>query len=109
MAIYTKVGLESYFSLPSWGMDVLRAHQLITTLQEDETTTIQDSQGMEVTVCITDKTIRDTLMIPIGNQSLLIRNSTQEISDTFMQMGESNFTFKDLIQGSIELPLRLYT
>ena len=24
-------------------------------------------------------------------------------------MGESNFTFKDLIQGSVELPLRLYT
>ena len=22
MAIYTKVGLESYFSLPAWGMDV---------------------------------------------------------------------------------------
>ena len=26
-----------------------------------------------------------------------------------MQMGEANFTFKDLIQGSVELPLRLYT
>ena len=40
MAIYTKVGLEFYFSLPSWGMDVLRAHQLITTLQDDGTATI---------------------------------------------------------------------
>ena len=26
MAIYTKVGLESYFSLPAWGMDVQKAH-----------------------------------------------------------------------------------
>ena len=26
MVIYTKVGLESYFSFPSWGMDVQRAH-----------------------------------------------------------------------------------
>ena len=40
MEIYTKVGLESYFSLPSWGMDILWAHQLITTLQEDQTATI---------------------------------------------------------------------
>ena len=62
-----------------------------------------------MTVSISEETIRDALMIPIGNQSLMIRNSTQEITDTFMQMGESNFTFKDLIQGSVELPLRLYT
>ena len=62
-----------------------------------------------MTVNITEETIRDALMIPIGNQSLMIRNSTQEITDTFMQMGESSFTFKDLIQGSVELPLRLYT
>ena len=48
-------------------------------------------------------------MVPINNQSLLIKNSTQEINETFMQMGEANFTFKDLIQGSVELPLRLYT
>ena len=40
MAIYVKGGLESYFSLPSWGMDVLQAHQLLTTLQDDGTTTI---------------------------------------------------------------------
>ena len=84
MAIYTKVGLESYFLLPSWGMDVLQAHQMITTLQEDGTATIQDSQGMEVTVHIIEETIRDALMIPIGNQSLLIRNSTQETNNTFM-------------------------
>ena len=64
---------------------------------------------MEVTVCITNETIRDALMIPIGNQSLLIKNSTQEISDIFMQMGEANFTFRDLIHGSVELSLKLYT
>ena len=74
MAIYTKVGLESYFSLPAWGMDVQKAHQLITTLQEDGTATIQDAQGQEVTVSINEETIRDALMIPIGNQSLMIRN-----------------------------------
>ena len=64
---------------------------------------------MEVIVHITEETIRDALMVPTGNQSLLIRNSTQEINDTFMQMGELNFTFKDLIQGGVELSLRLYT
>ena len=67
MAIYTKVGRESYLSLPEWGMDVQRAHQLITSLQEDGTATIQDSKGQEVTVCISQETIRDALMIPIGN------------------------------------------
>ena len=109
MAIYTKVGLESYFSLPAWGMDVQKACQLITTLQDDGSASIQDVQGQEMIVNINEETIRDALMIPIGNQSLMVRNSTQEITDTFMQMGESNFTFKDLIQGSVELPLRLYT
>ena len=89
-------------------MDVQKAHQLITSLQEDGMATIQDSQGQTMTISIIEETIRDALMIPIGNQSLMIRNSTQEITDTFMQMGESNFTFKDLIQGSVELPLKLY-
>ena len=60
-------------------------------------------------VHINEETIRDALMIPIGNQSLMVRNSAAETTDTFMQLGESNFTFKDLIQGSVELPLRLYT
>ena len=64
---------------------------------------------MEVIVHITKETIRDAWMILIGNQSLLIRNSTQEISNTLMHMGESSFTFKDLIQGGVELPLRIYT
>ena len=60
-------------------------------------------------VHINEETIKDALMIPIGNQSLMVRNLSTETSHTFMQMGESNFTFKDLIQGSVELPLRLYT
>ena len=60
-------------------------------------------------VHIKEETIRDALMIPIGNQSLMVRNLSAKTSDTFMQMGESNFTFKDLIQGSVELPPRLYT
>ena len=62
---------------------------------------------MEVTVHITKETIKDALMIPIGNQSLLIRNSTQEINDTFIQMVESNFTFKDLIQGGVDVGVGL--
>ena len=98
MAIYGKVGLESYFSLPSLGMDILRAHQVLTTLQANGMATLQDSHGMEVTVTITKETIRDAPMMPIGSQSLLIRNLTQEINDTIMLMGESNYTFKDLIQ-----------
>ena len=47
--------------------------------------------------------------MPKGNQRLLIRNTAQEISDTFMLMGELNYTFKDLIQGVVELSLKLYT
>ena len=35
MSIYNKVGLERYFSLPTWGTDVMRAYQLLSTLQED--------------------------------------------------------------------------
>ena len=78
-------------------MDVQKAHQLISTLQDGGSASIQDAQGQEMIVNINEETIRDALMIPIGNQSLLIRNSPQETADTFMQMGESNFTFKDLI------------
>ena len=60
-------------------------------------------------VTITEDTMRNALLMPKGNQSPLIRNSAQEINNTFMLMGESNYTFKDLIQGVVELALRLYT
>ena len=64
---------------------------------------------MEAIVTIMEETIKDALMMPIWNQSLLIRNSTQEINDTFMLMGESDYMFKDLLQGLMEFPLRVYT
>ena len=77
-------GLDQFFKVNIHEVDASRVHELMTTLQEDGTATIQDSQGMEVRVHITEEIIKDALMIPIGNQSLLIKNSTQEISDTFM-------------------------
>ena len=38
--IFSKVGLDGYFNLPAWGMDVKRSYHLLDTLTEEGSSTI---------------------------------------------------------------------
>ena len=67
MAVFSRVGLDPYFSLPAWGVDVERAYQLLSTIEEDGSATIRGSDGQAVMVRITENTVQDALLVPKGN------------------------------------------
>ena len=107
--IFSKVGLDGYFNLPAWGMDVKRSYQLLDTLTEEGNATISGPDDQPMTIAITEELIKDALKVTKGDNSLLSRNTPQENNETFVLTGQSDYTFKDLVRKDIEFPLRIFT
>ncbi|KAI5078964.1 hypothetical protein GOP47_0006635 [Adiantum capillus-veneris] len=109
VTIYSKVALVPYLPLPPWGMDVKRAYQMLSSLTEEGTATIDDRDGMLVEVNITEELVSEALKIPRGNVSLMSRNTPEESNATFLLARTQDYTFKDLLHKEVELPLRIFT
>lgn len=109
MKVYSKVGLQVYFSLPPWGMDVKRCYQLLSTLDEEGNAKIDGPDGSQVQVKITDDMVSEALKLPKGSQSLLTRNTTKETNATFLLGNSQEYTFRDLVRKEVEQPLRFFT
>ena len=108
MPVFSKVGLEAYFSLPAWGIYTKRSYQLLTTLEVDGTAKVDGPDDVKTTVVINEDLIRDALKVPKGNINLLTKNTHTEINKTFMLLRHADYTYKDLIRVETEIPLRLY-
>lgn len=102
MKLFSKVGLQHYLSLPAWETDIKRSYQLLNTLDEDGTATIEDKDGVMVQVHITEDMICEALKLPKGNQSLLSRNTSEETNATFLLIGSQEYTFRDLLHKDVE-------
>ena len=52
--IYTKLGIEGYFKLKPWGIDIKRAYELMTTIDEISTVTLTGEDGIPKTMAINE-------------------------------------------------------
>ena len=109
MEVYAKLGLSAFFSLPAWGTDIKRCHQLLDTLQDDGEAIIDGPGGEALTVKITEEDVSTALFVPRGNISLTGKSTPEEINETFLQLKGGDFTFRDLVRREMEVPLRFYT
>ena len=50
--VYKEVGIDEYFKLPPCGIDVQRAHELMTTIEEDGVAELTNKDGEKVKVPI---------------------------------------------------------
>lgn len=106
---FARMGLARYFSLRPWGIDVKRAWQLMTSIEEDGTTHIEDLDNQLITVKISIDMVAKALIMPRGGISMTAKLTPKEISQTFLSPKTAEHTFKGLSEKECELPLRIFT
>lgn len=67
--VFDKVGLDGYFKLPPWGIDVQRSYELMTAIDEDGHAEITDKDGVKVQVHITEEIMSEALKLPTPVQA----------------------------------------
>ena len=99
MEIFKKVGLDGYFSLPPYGIDLKRSYELLSTIDKDGNTKIMDLDGKVTEVKIDENLINVALHFKtMGALKLPYRLIEAERSQTFMEVIGTHETFKDLYQ-----------
>lgn len=83
---FYRMGLGRFFSLQPWGIDVKRAWQLMTSIEEDGIAHIEDMQNNVITVKITTNLIAEALFMPRGSISLTTKLALKEIQQTFLNV-----------------------
>lgn len=58
------MGLDGYFKLDPWGIELQRAYELMTTINQDGIATLENKEGEEVHVQILEALISEALKFP---------------------------------------------
>ena len=64
MQVFKQVGLDGYFGLDPWGVDIQRAYELMTTINSDGVATLSMPKGETVHVQISKDLISEALNLP---------------------------------------------
>ena len=75
---FSKAGVAGYFTREVVEIDVRRAWELQSTIQDDGSATLTDKEGHTVRVNITEQTVREALNLKPGKQELKHRASTRD-------------------------------
>ena len=86
MKIFRQVGLDGYFGLEPWGVDIQRAYELMTTINKEGVATLSTPEGEIVQVQISEDMISEALHLPKPSQAAKIPHHLieQERKDTFL-------------------------
>ena len=111
MQVFRQVGLDGYFRLEPWGVDVQRAYELMTTINSDGVATLSMPEGETVQVQISEDLISEALHLPKSSSAFKIPHqlTKQEKKNTFLSIQGKKETFNELIRKELDLPLRLYS
>ena len=106
---FNKVGLEKYFQLPPWGVDIQRAYELMTSIDDNGLAAITDRNGVKLKVQITEELVSEALKLPTPGEAFKLPHQLSEPDKkaTFHPT-ISTETFKDLVDQTLAPPLRLY-
>ncbi|MCO5571360.1 hypothetical protein L7F22_025098 [Adiantum nelumboides] len=99
--------LNTFFRLPPWGTDYMRAHELMSTIQYDGQAMLTDKDGSKVRVQITKEIVNKALHFSPGQHDLLQKTKAMDNEKAFLKTSGHKFKYSDLIYGEMELPLCL--
>ena len=110
MHVFRQVGLDGYFGLEPWGVDIQRAYELMTTINKDGVATLSMPEGETVQVQISEDLISEALYLPKSSTTYKMPYHLPEKDrkQLFLQKPGKKETFNELICKELDLPLRLY-
>ena len=108
MNIFKKVGLDGYFGLEPWGVDLQRAYELMTTIDKDGVATLTMPEGETMQVQISADLISEALHLPKPDTAYKMpyHLPVQETKQLFLQIPNKKETFNELICKEL---VRLYS
>ena len=111
MNIFKQVGLDGYFGLEPWGIDIQRAYELMTTINKEGVATLSMPEGETVQVQISEDLISEALHLPKSRTAYKMPYHLQDHDrkKLFLQIPSKKETFNELICKELDLPLRLYS
>ena len=103
------MGLDGYFGLEPWGVDLQRAYELMTTIDKDGVATLSMPEGE--TMQVSADLISEALHLPNPSDAYKMpyHLPEQEKKQLFLQIPNKKETFNELICKELDLPLRLYS
>ena len=106
-----KVGLDGYFGLEPWGIDIQRAYELMTTINKEGVATLSMPEGETMQVQISAELVSEALHLPMPSTAYKMpyHLPDQEKKQLFLQIPNKKETFNELICKELDLPLRLYS
>ena len=107
--IYTKLEIDGYFKLKPWGIDIKRAYELMTNIDEVGTVILIGEDGQPKMVVINEYIVQDALHFKEGYEVLNRRLTDSERSKVFLNMKGKQGTFKDMAIEEAKLSLQLFT
>ena len=111
MDVFKKVGLDGYFGLEPWGVDLQRAYELMTTIDKDGVATLTMPEGETMQVQISADLISEALHLPKPDAAYKMpyHLPVQETKQLFLQIPNKKETFNELICKELDLPPYAYT
>ncbi|MCO5573952.1 hypothetical protein L7F22_027730 [Adiantum nelumboides] len=102
------VHLEQYFRLPPWGIDYMRAHELMNSIQYDGRTLLTDKDGTKNQALITTKVINEALNFYPGTYDFLAKTKSIDNNEkAFLKAKGNKYKYVDMVYSELELPFRL--
>ncbi|MCO5594951.1 hypothetical protein L7F22_048988 [Adiantum nelumboides] len=101
------IHLEGLFRLPQWGMDYMRAHELMSSIQYDGQAMLTNRAGIKNKVSITKYIINEVLHFYPGYQNLLQKTKSMDNEKAFIKAKGNKYKYSDMLYNELELPLRL--
>ncbi|KAI5060296.1 hypothetical protein GOP47_0024716 [Adiantum capillus-veneris] len=106
--IFRRLGLENYFSLQPWGVDIQRSWELLTSIDDDGVALLTDLDGNRVKVTITEELIQEALKLNKGEKDLDQMHSAKEREEVFVNIQGQSYTFQSMVCQDVVAPLRIH-
>ncbi|MCO5580801.1 hypothetical protein L7F22_034672 [Adiantum nelumboides] len=100
------IHLEQFFRLLPWGIDYMRAHEVMSSIQYDGKAMLTDRDGSKVEVLITTKIVNEALHFHLGMYDLIPKTKSIDNEKAFLKVKGSKFKYSNLIYSLVEANLK---
>ncbi|MCO5546906.1 hypothetical protein L7F22_000344 [Adiantum nelumboides] len=91
------IHIDKFFRLPPWGMDYMRAHKLMSSIQYDGQALLIDNDGSKVRVQIIRDIINDALHFYPRQYDLLAKTKSIDNEKAFIKAKGNKYKYSDMI------------
>ena len=107
MELWEHMNLKGFFEFPTWGLDYMRAYQVLTSLTQVDFFTVTGMDGAQLQLHMTRSLVREALNLPSG-ESIEFFKLKHSNEDNRVCSESNKLVWDELNRQSIRLALQLH-